>query len=189
MEADEVMANDQSKFNIKEHDFFRGEAIPYDEYKFVVEMTDRLSERRQKLHSIFETMLTALLALTYFVFKNETADAWPRKPALVVIALLGIVISLVWDNIIKSYKELIDFRFKMLMEMEKNFQNSIRIYLTEWAYMREKRKTGKLFLFLKSRGLVREDKNPFTFSLRERTLPYAFAIIFLVLGFWGMFMN
>jgi hypothetical protein len=136
-------------------------------------MTDKLSERRQKLHTIFETMLTALLALTYFIFRNKNLEALPRNSALVFIALLGIAISMVWDGIIKSYKELIDFRFQILMRMEDQLEHSVRIYRTEWEYFRQKRGS----------------KRPFTFSLRERTLPYAFAIIFLLLGAWGLIMN
>lgn len=167
------MANDQSKFDFDKRSFYSAEVKPFDEYKFVVDMTDKLSERRQKLHTIFETMLTALLALTYFIFRNENLEALPRNSALVIIALLGIAISMVWDGIIKSYKELIDFRFQMLMRMEDKLENSVRIYRTEWEYFRQKRGS----------------KRPFTFSLRERTLPYAFAIIFLLLGAWGLIMN
>lgn len=169
------MASGKKKFefDFSAYNFFETKVDPYDEYKFVVDMTDKLSERRQKLHTIFETMLTALLALTYFIFRNESLDAWPRKSALVIIALLGIAISLVWDGIIKSYKELIDFRFEILMRMEDKLKNSVRIYRTEWEYFRQKR----------------QPKKPFTFSLRERTLPYAFAIIFLLLGVWGLIMN
>ena len=161
------------EFDFSAYNFCEAAVDPYDEYKFVVEMTDKLSERRQKLHSIFETMLTALLALAYFIFRNETLEAWPRKSALVIIALLGISISLVWDGIIKSYKELIDFRFQVLMRMEDQLKNSVRIYRTEWEYFRQKRNS----------------KQPFTFSLRERTLPYAFVIIYLLLGVWGLLMN
>jgi len=167
------MGKDQSKFDFDKCSFYGEEVKPFDEYKFVVDMTDKLSERRQKLHTIFETMLTALLALTYFIFRNESLDAWPRKSALVIIALLGVAISLVWDGIIKSYKELIDFRFEILMRMEDKLKNSVKIYRTEWEYFRQKR----------------QPKKPFTFSLRERTLPYTFAIIFLLLGVWGLIMN
>jgi len=134
---------------------------PFEEYKFFADMTDRLSERRQHIHTIFEAILTALLGLAAFIAGNEGMAAGGQNSYLMVTSGLGIIICLIWWNLINNYKKLIKFRFKVLVEMEATFTNSVRMYTRENEFFSEE-----------------HPDEPFRFSITEQFMPIVFAGIF-----------
>jgi len=141
------------------------EIKPFEEYKLFTEMTDRLSQRRQNVHTTFEAVLTALFALLYFLAKDMKLHGARLSIPVVIICALGLAVCFVWRELINRYRELLDFRFKKLMKMEEQFTNSVRMFTSEMDFFRKK-----------SCG-----KSAFKFSILERNLPLVFGIVFFLL--------
>lgn len=167
----EKKQKENAEFDLTNYTFTSCEVDPFEEYKFFAEMTDKLSGRRQQVHTIFEAILTALLALLYFLIKDAKLE-WSRLLIpMLLVSILGIAICIVWHNIISNYKKLINLRFSVLMEMEKHFKKSVRMYTLEWDYFSNKNRI----------------KEPFKFSFQEKFLPVIFGVIFLLLGIGSFF--
>jgi hypothetical protein len=100
-----------------------------DQYKLYVEMADRVSIRRQTTNSYFLSINTALLALDgYIAAKEPAANLW-------LIGCSGIVLSVLWFQIITSYRDLNSAKFKILGEIEKRLP--LNLYDAEWRLMGE----------------------------------------------------
>jgi hypothetical protein len=83
-----------------------------EQYKLYVEMADPVSIRRQTTNSYFLSINTALLAFDgYLASKDLTANLW-------LIGCAGIVLSVLWFQIIASYRDLNSAKFKVLGEIE-----------------------------------------------------------------------
>ena len=84
-------------------------------YKFMVEMADRVSQRRQAANNFYLSVNTALIgAAAYISSSNSTGDSqvwW--------VSVAGIPISYLWLRNIHSYKYLNSCKFKIINQIEK----------------------------------------------------------------------
>ncbi len=156
----------KNELNVKEYNFAQATVDQFEEYKFFAGMTDKLSQRRQQTHTIFEGILTALLVLVYFFVKDTNMKGLALALPVCLVSVLGVLVCIIWNNIISNYKELIGLRFKILMEMEKRLEGSVGMYNIEWEYFSSKNSA----------------KEPFKFSIYEKFLPLIFGIVFVLMG-------
>jgi hypothetical protein len=91
-------------------------------YKLAVEMADRISARRAVASSFFVTVQAGLVALLGFL--ND--ERWS-------IALAGIVLSLAWWFVLRSYRMLNAAKFTVIQAMEA--QLPAKPYADEWAIL------------------------------------------------------
>jgi hypothetical protein len=75
-------------------------------YKLAVEMADRISARRGTANGFFLTINTGLVALM-----GSTTLRW-------YVAVAGIVFSVTWWLLLKSYRRLNEAKFGVIIEME-----------------------------------------------------------------------
>lgn len=98
-------------------------------YKLLVEMADRVSQRRQAANSFYLTVNTAIIgAAAYIVQGAEDFNNWP-------ISLAGIAICILWMRAVLSYKSLNSAKFKVIIELEN--QLSVTAYKDEWEFLKE----------------------------------------------------
>lgn len=98
-----------------------------DQYKLYVEMADRVSARRQQANSYFLSINTAMLAFVGYITSKESSDF------LWMVGAAGIALSILWWQIITSYRDLNSAKFKVVHEIEK--QLPISAYDAEWRAM------------------------------------------------------
>lgn len=96
-------------------------------YKLAVEMADRVSARRGTANTFFVTVNTALLA---FLGLAELNTVWP-------VAAGGIVISLTWGLLIKSYRDLNAAKFTVINDAEKHLP--LKVFYDEWQIVKRER--------------------------------------------------
>jgi hypothetical protein len=94
-------------------------------YKLAVEMADRVSARRGTANAFFVTVNTALLA---FLGLAELQAAWP-------VAAGGVVISLTWALLIKSYRDLNTAKFTIINDAEKRLP--LKVFYDEWQILKK----------------------------------------------------
>jgi len=85
----------------------------FEQYKLYLEMADRISARRQTANSYFLTLNTALLSLVSYLSLGAEQKRWYW-----LVALAGIVLSYMWNRLVRSYKDLNAAKFKVIHEIE-----------------------------------------------------------------------
>jgi hypothetical protein len=142
----------------------------FDEYKFFIEDTARLSERRQKVGSTYVAVNSIILSAIAFLVKDSGLTG--RWQLLVVIPLLiaGMTICLSWRQLILNYKKLVNLRIDGLRAMEKMPEmggNSKMYHAEDELYPRSSQGERK-----RRRGL--------NFSDLERQLPGVFLALYSI---------
>ena len=128
-----------------------------EQYKLYVQSTENVSARRVASSRYLLTLNVALVGLYGFQFSNFGLDWWA-----ILVPVLGIVVSILWHQIIKSHKDLNSVKFDIIHELEQHFPAAL--YLREWQLANEGR--GKRY-----RSVTRI----------EQWLPFAFTLLHLVL--------
>lgn len=132
-----------------------------EQYKMYVEMTDRISARRQTSNSFFLSINTAIITLLgYTRLKLETEIPFIF---ILLLCLCGMVICYMWYRLTRSYKDLNSGKFKVIHEIEKRLP--ISPYDAEWVSLGEG-KNKELYL-------------PFTHI--EISIPWVFFILYVII--------
>ena len=107
-----------------------------EQYKLYVEMTDRISQRRERSNQFFITLLAgpAMVAiLARFSLDGEGVEKGFLPIVLLVSGLLGIALSTTWFVNIKSYRRLNNARFQVIEELERRLP--FASYTYEWELL------------------------------------------------------
>jgi|SRR5215211_2522943 len=96
-------------------------------YKLAVEMADRVSQRRAASLSLPFTANTALFAVLF---------GGSFKGGMWIVAMVGVIISVAWWALTKSYRELNTAKFQVITEMEENLD--AQIFTDEWNALKER---------------------------------------------------
>lgn len=82
-------------------------------YKLLVEMTDRISQRRQAVNSFYLAVNTAIIGGAAFTahFSRLDSGAW-------AISLAGILICILWVQAIRTYADLNSAKFQVITQLE-----------------------------------------------------------------------
>lgn len=97
-------------------------------YKLMVEMADRVSQRRQSANSFYLTVNTAIVGgTTYFSQSSFTVlNTW-------AVSIAGIAICILWIRAVVSYKSLNSAKFAIITALE--VQLPVSAYNDEWKIL------------------------------------------------------
>ncbi len=115
----------------------------FDQYKLYVESIEKTSDRRQSANSYFLTINTALISIiglsTQIEFFQES------KWVYILLSAIGVIISIIFWFLIRSYKQLNTGKFKVLHQIEERLP--IALYENEWKILGEGKDNSKYFPF------------------------------------------
>jgi len=132
-----------------------------EQYKLYVEMTDRISSRRNQTNTFFLGINTALIAAGAALY----GKGYNGSLAVILIALLAVLmLCYIWWRLLKSIRQLNSAKYKVTLLLEKRLPSAP--YATEWTLLGEG-KDPKLYRPLT--GL-------------ECWVPIVFAMLFILLG-------
>lgn len=107
----------------------------YDEYKFFVDNTQHLDDRRQATTEMFLGVNTAIFGLVGFLIQDAGLQG-PFLPFLIgPLFVVGMLACILWVSVINRFKRLIGWRFEQLMAMERAIPESHQMYGKEWETM------------------------------------------------------
>ena len=130
----------------------------FEQYKIYIEGIEKTSDRRQQANNYFITINAALISLIGLSLFKEVI--WIK----VVLAIVGMVISIIFWFLIRSYRQLNTGKFAVVHEIEKLLP--LQLYAYEWD---EKLAKG-------------DDKDVYyPFSHIESHIPLIFGVIYAVL--------
>jgi hypothetical protein len=131
-------------------------------YVKYAETAKHISDRRQNANTFFLSINTALVAfLGYTGFGLASSPPNPRYCWAVLVA--GVVLSLLWARLLKSYRDLNTAKFRILHETERVLP--IAPFRTEWEVL--------------GSGKVRSTYWPLSYL--ERIVPFLFILMYVVL--------
>lgn len=129
----------------------------FEQYKLYVDSAHKVSESRVSASNYLLTVNSLLLTVFGFVIV-QVSGRW-----LVVITVAGLLVSLAWYSMVRSYKDLNGAKFKVIHELEQELPAALFAY--EWQQCDHGR--GKAY-------------RPITHI--ERWIPCVFAAMYLALG-------
>lgn len=133
-------------------------SVVFDQYRLYLELTDRISQRRQTANSFFVAVNTALIALLGYI--NAEREPLRAQRFYFLVTVAGIVLCFLWYRIIRSYRDLNTARFAVVHQMECLLP--LRPYSAEWD--------------LVGRGYVSRLYKPFTHI--EIGVPWLFLVLY-----------
>jgi hypothetical protein len=107
-----------------------------DLYKTLVDMADKVSQRRQNANNFYLTVNTALIGAASYI-----SSVSPGASNTWVISFAGLLVSLVWKRNIDSYKDLNNGKFHVITELEKSLP--IAPFRTEWDFLKRGQDTSR----------------------------------------------
>jgi hypothetical protein len=107
----------------------------YDEYKFFVENTQHLDDRRQAATQMFLGVNTAIFGLVGFLIQDAGLKGQFLALLVAPMFVLGGLACILWVSVINRFKRLIGWRYEQLMAMERAIPESHQMYLKEWETM------------------------------------------------------
>ena len=94
-------------------------------WKTYLEMTDRISDRRERANVFFVTLHTGVFAVVGFLVEKQ------MFPWIVTICLLaGIPFSYLWYRLVRSYRDLNSAKFKVVHAIETRLP--LKLFDAEW---------------------------------------------------------
>jgi hypothetical protein len=171
--------------------------IAFEEYKFLSEGTDDITDRRQTVNTLFVSInalfLTGVGYLLY-QFIQSSRDTILFLAAFLAVAIITSLINSAWLNLSESNRKLVDLRIRYLKQLEKHLRQSdifpnveipLKKYETRAPEVNVEKTRGTYTLedVLYNPGAK---KQPFGFSRAEqrigRTFTWAYWFAFLFAG-------
>jgi hypothetical protein len=105
----------------------------FEEYKLFVESTQFLTERRQAAAQTYLTINTAIFAVLAFLVKDVGFRGWWLVLVSLPMFAIGVIICGLWERMILQYKQLINWRYEQLKQIEAKpeMTGSHQFYLKE----------------------------------------------------------
>lgn len=126
-------------------------------YKILIDMADKVSQRRQNANSFYLSVNTAITGAAAYLSATTVGPA-----NVLVISLAGFLVCLLWKRNIDSYKDLNSGKFRVITELEKALP--IAAFTAEWDVLK--------------RGEEKSKYRPF--HSVEKFVPYIFAGVHLI---------
>lgn len=124
-----------------------------DLYKMMVDSSEKLIERRQKMNAFFITAMGALMALASALANFGTIES--QTISFVVMSAFGVVGLLLcnsWRNLINNYGKLNTAKFRVILKLENEL--SAQVFSAEWAALGKGRRSLKYHSFTSTENLV-----------------------------------
>ena len=104
-------------------------------YKLHAELADRVSQRREGANRLYVSLLLGLVVFLAALLRFGTGGTTPIGVFLGAAGMLGMMLSLSWYVVIRSYRQLNDGKFKALHELEEKLDYSF--FRREWELLGE----------------------------------------------------
>ena len=109
-------------------------------YKLHVELADRVSQRRLGTNRIYAGLLVGVMLFLGALLKiggNTSHDGM----VFCVIGLVGALLAVSWDRVIRSYEQLNTGKFEALRELEEKLD--YRFFEREWHFLGHSKDTDQ----------------------------------------------
>ena len=136
-------------------------------YKLHAELADRVSQRREGANRLYVSLLVALFVLLAALLRFGFGDA-PEGLVLSAIGAVGVLLSISWFLVIRSYRKLNSEKFRVLHDLEERLP--YQFFKSEWDPEAKGEKSNKYWRLTQV----------------EAVLPLIFGALFLALVVYAL---
>jgi hypothetical protein len=126
-----------SKNKLFNEDIIEGDkslTILFEQYKLYVELTDRVSERRQSVNTFFLS-LNSILITGLTIFLTQVGGIQANCNWILIAIAAGIVACATWRRLVRSYGQLNAGRFEVIHLLESRLP--ARLFDFEWDILEQ----------------------------------------------------
>ena len=98
-------------------------------YKLHAELADRVSQRREGANRLYVSLLVGLVVFLAALLRFGLGDA-PERVVLCAIGVIGVLLSISWFMVIRSYRQLNTEKFRVLLDLEQHL--AYPFFTREW---------------------------------------------------------
>lgn len=141
-------------YNEEFNSFFRGKGKDVEVlYKMMVDSSEQLIQRRQKMNAFFITAIGSLLAISGALAKFGTIKS-PATSLLLIAAfgITGLLLCNSWRKLIDNYGKLNSAKFRVILKLEQSL--SAQVFSAEWTALGKGQRPQKYLSFTASENLV-----------------------------------
>ncbi len=136
-----MVYNESGESGMEENN--KNSSLIFEEYKLYTEQKDRFTERTFLINRFYMVLLLAMIAAIFLLKDIFIADTFS---VLIIFALAGMVISILWWINIDTYNVLIKTKLsKVIEEIEK--QLPVQPFKMEYSAVQESKKDKNEFMF------------------------------------------
>jgi hypothetical protein len=106
-------------------------------YKIFVGSTEKVTDQRSKIHTLFFTLLASLMTLSFLIAKAKNFDE-SSVIAIILLAFVALFLIQSWKKLVDSYGVLNKGKFEIVYKLEK--QLGINYFEQEWKILVDKLK-------------------------------------------------
>lgn len=106
-------------------------------YKIFVGSTEKVTDQRSKIHTLFFTLLASLMTLSFLIAKAKNFDE-SGVIAIILLAFVALFLIESWRKLVDSYGVLNKGKFEIVYKLEK--QLGINYFEQEWKILVDKLK-------------------------------------------------
>lgn len=103
-------------------------------YKILITSSEKVTEQRSKVHTLFIALLTAIISMTIAFIQKQGIDKYSIS-LLFFISIIMILITVLWENLIESYGKLNSAKFKIINSLEKKIR--VNNFDREWVILKK----------------------------------------------------
>jgi hypothetical protein len=111
------------------------EQLQFEEYRLIVDNTQKMSERRQSATRTYLSVNTAIFVVLGFLVKDGGFNGWHLVLASSPLFISGFIASFTWLGIIKRFQEFIKWRYEQILELEKTLTGCYQLFTKEKKYL------------------------------------------------------
>ena len=109
-------------------------------YKLHAELADRVSQRREGANRLYVSLLVGLVVFLAALLRFDMGEV-PVQPVLGGLGAFGVLLSISWFFVIRSYRQLNTGKFGALHELEKELVYPF--FTREWELLSEGRQRSR----------------------------------------------
>lgn len=107
-------------------------ALKIEQYKIMVSSTEKVTDSRSKVNSLFFTITSTILSISFIVIKNYEFKV-VSIGATIILTILALTTTFFWEKLIASYGKLNTGKFKLVDRLEKELRTNM--FEEEWKIL------------------------------------------------------
>ena len=143
------------------------------QYTIFVASTDKVSTRRQQANQFYISLLSGILAILAFTFKENSFQVIDTSFIYLLASSLGLILCYIWAINIRSYRQLNTGKFQVIHNLERKLP--FALFDNEWEVLK-RGQSKKRYL-----QLTRVEK----FVPLALALPYFLLLIYSLYGLFS----
>jgi hypothetical protein len=141
-------------YNEEFDSYFKGGAANTEAlYKMMVDSSEQLIQRRQRMNAFFITAIGSLLAIAGALSEFGSATSPTLSPPVVAaFGIVGLLLCNSWSNLIDNYGKLNAAKYRVILKLESSL--SAQIFSAEWTALGKGRRPHKYKSFTATENAV-----------------------------------